>query len=290
MNWPAHDLPYGLNGNYVLPRTFLRSALFSSMRYRGRKRPRVMAKTEIDSYEKLKVYQLNGEQLDGNDLDVLAGCVRCVYETTDLKEAAVSVHFEEKAFLKQVGWQTGGVQRRALAQCLERMRSSGFAFEIVGRDEGQETTKNTSLIFEYTRHTVKNRAAYTVTLNRMIAMQMHRGFSVVNRMQRNLLRENPEAQWLHAFYSTHRASAEKPLSLPAEKLRPLMKRKKMRDDKWRKVLQDGLVALQSATKWECWLLEDGMVQVAKPKRAAEPQAEATPTTTAVQPWGDDDDI
>lgn len=268
MDWPAPSLPYGLNGNYLLPSTFLRTALFSSMRYRGRERPRFAEKTPIACYEKkVTVYQLNGEQLDGNDLDVLAGCVRCIYEAPDLKVAAVSVHFEEKSFLKQMGWKTGGEQRRALEQCLERLRSSGFAFEIVGLADGDEASKNTSLIFEHTRYKKGIRTAYSVTLNRMIAMHMRRGFSIVNRMQRNELRKHPSAQWLHAFFSTHKAAPDNPMKIDAETLRPYMKRTDMRDDKWRAELRKGLEKLQEVTKWECTLSEGGMVTVAKPQRA-----------------------
>jgi hypothetical protein len=151
---------------------------------------------------------------------------------------------------------------------LERLRSSGFAFEIVGLADGDEASKNTSLIFEYTRYKKGIRTAYSVTLNRMIAMHMRRGFSIVNRMQRNELRKNSSAQWLHAFFSTHKAAPDKPATIDAEKLRPYMRRSDMRDDKWRAELREALEKLQEVTKWECTLSKGGMVTVVKPKRAA----------------------
>lgn len=286
MTWPALGLPYGHGTNYPLPFAFVRTAVFSSMRYRGRERPTYAQKTEIARHGGVPVYQLAGEQLDGNDLDVIAGCIRLVYDTGALDHATTSVQFLEKAFLRQLGWKTGGAQRNALVQSLERMRTAVFEIQADDLKDDDGVCQQTTLILDFTRCLDRNRMRYTVTLGGHVSSLMRAGKSLINRAQRNALRENPLAQSLHAFYETHR----QPIPLPETTLRPLMRRDHMRDDKWLKALSVALNDLQKETGWECSLSNTGTVTVDKPKRpsnSSAPKNLASPTTAPLQ---DDDDI
>lgn len=286
--WPDLKLKYGHGENYPLPFAFIRTALFSSMRYRGRERPEYIQKTEVASYGRGTVTQVSGEQLDGNDLDVIAACVRLVYDTGSLEQAVVSVQFNEKEFLRKMGWQTGGAQRNALAQSLHRMQTAVFEFDAVDIDDWDGTGRQSSLILGFTKALDGNRMSYTVTLNGCIASLMRAGWSLVRRSQRNILRDMPLAQSLHAFYSTHSA----PIPLPETKLRPLMLRGRMRDDKWLGSLRAAMAELQAATDWECSLSNTGVVTVKKPKQPAAAVQKTTgrPEAATVQYDEHDDDI
>ncbi|WP_296651702.1 plasmid replication initiator TrfA [Paraburkholderia sp.] len=286
MTWPALSLPYGHGTNYPLPFAFVRTAVFSSMRYRGRERPTYAQKTEIARHGGVPVYQLAGEQLDGNDLDVMAGCIRLVYDTGALDHATTSVQFLEKEFLRQLGWKTGGAQRSALIQSLERMRTAVFEFQADDLKDDNGVCQQTALILDFTRCLDGNRMRYTVTLGGHIASLMRVGKSLVNRSQRNALRDNSLAQSLHAFYETHK----QPIPLPEATLRPLMRRDHMRDDKWLKTLSVALTELQKQTGWECALSSKGTVIVEKPKRPVNPAARQSPALPTPVLSQDDDDI
>jgi hypothetical protein len=285
MAWPTLKLKYGHGENYPLPLTFIRTALFSSMRYRGRERPQYTQKTAIANYSCPPLSQLAGEQLDGNDLDVIAGCIRLVYDANLLEQEAATVQFQEKTFLRQIGWPTGGTQRSALAESLKRMQTAVFEFDAIAPKDGEENRQQTSLIVDFSRSLDGNRMSYSVTLNADIAALMQAGRSLVRRLQRNALRDTPLAQSLHAFYETH----SEPIPLSENKLRPLMARKGKRDDKWRGSLRAAIAAMQAATGWECDLSEAGMVTVKKsgrPRNAVQPAvAQSEPIT---QPAYDDD--
>jgi hypothetical protein len=283
--WPDLKLKYGHGENYPLPFAFIRTALFSSMRYRGRERPEYTQKAEIACYGKGTITQVAGEQLDGNDLDVIAGCIRLVYDAGLLEQAVVSVQFNEKEFLCKMGWQTGGAQRNALAQSLHRMQTAVFEFGAANVKDWDGGSQQASLILGFTKGLDKNRTSYTVTLNGCIASLMRAGWSLVRRSQRNVLRDMPLAQSLHAFYSTHSA----PIPLPESKLRPLMLRGRMRDDKWLGSLRAATAALQAATDWQCMLSDAGVVTVRKPKQPAEAVQKTTgrPEAATVQYEYDD---
>ncbi|MBU9627099.1 hypothetical protein [Burkholderia multivorans] len=286
MTWPALSLPFGHGTNYPLPVVFVRTAVFSSMRYRGRERPTYTRRTEAACYSGPRVYQLSGEQLDGNDLDVIAGCIRLVYDAGSLDQAITSVQFLEKAFLRQLGWKTGGAQRTALVQSLERMRTAVFEFQADDLKDDDGGWRQTTLILDFTRRLDGNRMQYTVTLSGHIASLMQAGKSLINRSQRNALRTNPLAQSLHAFYETHR----QPIPLPEARLRPLMQRDHMRDDKWLKALNCALGELQSATGWQCSLSATGTVTVDKRKPASDSAAGRTAAPAAAASRDEDDEI
>ncbi|NIF43066.1 hypothetical protein F3J14_19660 [Burkholderia sp. Tr-862] len=286
MTWPALSLPYGHGTNYPLPVAFVRTAVFSSMRYRGRERPTYTQRTEIARYGGVPVYQLSGAQLDGNDLDVIAGCIRLVYDASLLDQPTTSVQFLEKAFLRQLGWKTGGAQRTALVQSLERMRTAVFEFHADDLKDDDGVCQQTTLVLDFTRCLDRNRMRYTVTLSGHVALLMRAGKSLVNRSQRNALRDNQLAQSLHAFYETHR----QPIPLPETTLRPLMRRDHMRDDKWLNALSVALTDLQKQTGWECALSSKGTVIVDKPKRPINSAAPKNPASPTPAPSQDEDDI
>lgn len=284
--WPDLKLKYGHGENYPLPFAFIRTALFSSMRYRGRERPEYAKKTEVASYGRSTVAQVSGEQLDGNDLDVIAACIRLVYDAGSLEQSVVTVRFNEKEFLRKMGWQTGGAQRNALAQSLHRMQTAVFEFDVVDVDDRDGACRQGGLILDFMKGLDGNRVSYAVTLNGCIASLMQAGWSLVRRSQRNNLRDMPLAQSLHAFYSTHSA----PIPLPESKLRPLMLRGRIRDDKWLRSLRVAMAKLQTATDWECSLSDTGVVTVKKPKQPAEAvqKAKGRPEAATVQYEYDDD--
>lgn len=286
MAWPTLErLKHGHGENYPLPVAFLRSGLFSSMRYRGRERPQYAEKTEVPTYGGSAISQLSGEQLDGNDLDVIAGCIRHVYDAGALTEDSVTVQFQEKEFLRQIGWKTGGSQRDALAQSLQRMQDATFEFAVISSKHGEKNGLQTSLITNFSRRFDRNRASYCVTLSGDIAPLMQAGWSLVRRMQRNALRDEPLAQALHAFYETH----SQPIPLKEEILRPLMQRNGKRGDKWRGSLQAALTALQAVTKWECELSDKRMVTIGKPEQAKKTNKQpATRPEPVTQPLYDGD--
>ena len=261
--WLSLELPYGASANYPLPYSFVRSAIFTSLQYTGRhERPRYTKQTRLAAYGSVAIYQLSGEQLDGNDLDVLGALINLASNVPRPPTEAISVAIAttEVALLKALGWLTDGSARERLKASLIRMKVATYLFESIGLDSGLHAT---NFVYSLTR-AAKNgsTAKYTIHLNKQLAPLINEGWSLVNKAQRQALHGDTLAQSLHAFYSSHRD----PRPISEATLRPILQREGMRNDKWISALKSSLVRLGAETGWKCgYAAESRWVTVKKQK-------------------------
>lgn len=276
MAWLALDLPHGLNQHFALPYAVVRSAIFASQTYRGAAtRPQYTRKTKLSSYGAVNVYQTAGEQLDQSDGDVFAHLIKLARVGATDEEETVTVRFNADEFLADIQRAAGGSGRRWLKESISRLKGASFLFDIPGLCDSE-----LSLVSELS--TASSRR-FEVLIDLGLSKLFAGGWTLVHGDQRYALRADPLAQFLHAFYASHRAT----MPLKADTLRDLagrgdvysetgeLVRSAMRQDKWLKVLAASLANLHAATGWYACRLDDTgrRVVVAKKEPAAEKKTE-----------------
>lgn len=242
-------LPYGIINNYPVPHAFVRSGMFTSLRYHGRAtRPAFTEQTEIATYCDVHLYQCAGEQLEGNDLDVIGACLNLASRlpVPGPDEASMTVRLEEKGLLKRLGWNQGGQGRNLLERSLERMSKAEFVFDAPSTVEsGKRTTK----LIHHTSRETEGRGKIVwrkIALSTDLIPLTEAGWTLLNQNERIGLKDNPLAQWLHAFYSSH----AKPHPLLPDTIKRLANRGAMPQKKWTATLTEALSVVKKITGWQ----------------------------------------
>jgi hypothetical protein len=115
-----------------------------------------------------------------------------------------------------------------------------------------------------------------VYIDRAIATCLSSGYTLANLEQRRALKDNPLAQWLHGFYSSHRT----PAPMASTALQRLASCDRMRPKVWAEKLTTSLSELSAVTTWKCEFdARSGLVKVDRKLVEVKP--------LPVGPWDDD---
>jgi len=186
---PVVQLPLWPNAIRAVPNTVLRSALFGVIQ-RGRRK--FLDRVAVASIDGLNVRH-TGPRLDQADLDVWEQCLHLA-RTSPLGDR---LEFTSYSFLKAIGRGTGKSQREWLKSALTRLQVS--AVEI----EESRRAYSGQLLRDYARNDQSGR--YVIEVNpKIIALFGQDGWTGLEWEQRQALKRQPLAQWLHGFYSTHK--------------------------------------------------------------------------------------
>lgn len=256
-------LPNVRSGNCPVPYIVVRSSIFSATNYTGRHtRPIHAQPTALAAYGKVALIQECGPQLSPEDFDVFCQIILqfiqqpivCAQGQPD----SFTLMLEERPTLKSLGWVPSGYTRDRLQKSLNRLAQ----VEYVAKDFSEATQ---SYRFKLIEHSVRSgvkggKTGYTVTLSKSLIPLYSQGCALIKPSQRNSLVQDSLAQYLHAFYSSHK----KPYPLSQTTLRKLCLRTEISDRRWTNQLNQALKTLSSVTGWRCYLNEDtNLVSVSK---------------------------
>lgn len=235
----------------ILPNCFVRSGLFGISKSSGNillKRKKIPCAAGIDI-----VY--TGPVLVQSDFDVWYGLLSLSKAQCDRHV----VNFGTKPLLSMLGRSTGKSDREWLKGVIAKL--SATTIEVSFGD----VTYGGSLIDEFVRDETTGR--YAVRLNKKLAnLFAPNAWSAIDFQVRSKLRHKPLAQWLHAFYSTHRT----PLEYGVEKIMCICGSESMELYAFRQCLREALDAVATVTGWKCVInKESDTVAVRKLQEIAE---------------------
>lgn len=234
--WPEH-----VRG---VPNSILRSALFGAIRRGKRAYQEGVKKASVKGVTVLHT----GPQLDQADLDVWEQCLHLA-RTGGL---GVKIKFTGNGFLKAIGRGTGKSQHEWLKSVLRRLMTS-----LVELEDGKKAYAGQLLQHWYRDEETGH---HVMELNPKIAAIYGRdGWTQIEREQRQALKKQPLAQWLHGFYCTHAA----PFEYKVETLHRLCGSEADELKHYREKLRKALDAVSEATGW-VWEIDDAdLVQINK---------------------------
>lgn len=233
-----------LPGIRGLPNAILRSALFGAIR-RG-KRP-FLQREKIASVDGVTVMQ-TGPRLDQADLDVWERCLHLA-RTGGL---GAWVQFSTYAFLKSIDRSAGGKDVEWLKGAFARLSST-----VVEVKDGQRAYFG-PLIKQGARD--DGTGHYAVEINpAILSLFGADGWSAIELDQRRALKNQPLAQWLHGFYSSHAA----PFPLRIETVHRLCgsENASMRD--FKRELKTAMQKLELVTGWSWEISDTGLLEIQK---------------------------
>ncbi|MBK3779847.1 hypothetical protein G3A43_06240 [Paraburkholderia aspalathi] len=256
----------------ALPYEFARSALFAAQPANLKVRRVFTAETEIASVQGFKIFQRTGKQLTQAEQTLWLELLKLALKQRDQPDSSrIPVFFTANGMLKVLGKSQDSKNRAALRASLNLL---GDARIRVQRADGADWTAN--LIDIGTRPTNSD-VTMAVYIDRAIATCLSSGYTLANLEQRRALKDNPLAQWLHGFYSTHRT----PAPMPSMALQRLASCDRMRPRIWTEKLMTSLGEVSAVTGWRCEFdVRSGLVKVDRKLAAAKVQAAG--------PWDDDD--
>lgn len=258
----------------ALPYEFARSALFAAQPANLKARRVFTKETEIASVQGFRIFQRTGKQLTQAEetlwLELLKLALR---QQADPQGSRIPVYFTANGMLKVLGKAQDSKNRAALRASLNLL---GDARIRVQREDGADWTANLIDIGTKPKDTDLTMAVF---IDRAIATCLSSGYTLANLEQRRALRDNPLAQWLHGFYSTHRL----PAPMHSGALQRLSSCEKMRTRLWEAKLVAALAELAAVTGWKCEY--DGRLAIVKIDRRLTQEKVVAPAA-----WDDDDDI
>lgn len=226
----------------ALPYEFARSALFAAQPANLKVRKVFTKETEIASVQGFKIYQRTGKQLTQAEETLWLELLKLALKQEDDGRASrIPVFFTANGMLKVLGKSQDSKNRAALRASLNLL---GDARIRVEREDGADWTANLIDIGTKPKDSDVTMAVY---IDRAIATCLSSGYTLANLEQRRALKDNPLAQWLHGFYSSHRAPA--PIHFSA--LQRLSSCDKMRPKQWVEKLKAALSDLSCVTNWHC---------------------------------------
>jgi hypothetical protein len=227
-----------------LPNDVLRSALFgvAARLYKH--------ETQIASVQGVDVYLVRGYRPTQEHLDVWEHCLKLATEHGTGKQ----IRFTAYSFLKAIGRNTGKTEYiwlketiNDLAGCLVRVSNGRHSYFGTLIQDGFRDEKT---------------GEYIISVNERLALLFCGGnWTALNSDERKQLRRQPLAQWLHAFYSTHK----EPHGYKVETIRQLCGSETGEMRKFRQMLRRALASLARATGWRCWIDENDLVHIEKAK-------------------------
>lgn len=182
-NWPS-----AIRGT---PNACLRSALFAGIQ--GKERMAYKKRTLLAAVDGIEVRYL-GIQLNQSDLDVWMQIVHLSRQQLP----GFSVIFSAHALLTALGRGSGKSQHEWLKESMARLGGAFVEITFHGRDAFGEKG-----FLRYYRDERTQR--YVVELTESMLRLFEEGYTYIEFEQRQKLRKQPLALWLHGFLSSHAA-------------------------------------------------------------------------------------
>jgi hypothetical protein len=250
----------------ALPYEFARSALFAAQPANLKVRRVFTAETEIASVQGFKIFQRTGKQLTQAEETLWLELLKLALKQRDTPESTrIPVFFTANGMLKVLGKSQDSKNRAALRASLNLL---GDARIRVQRADGADWTAN---LLDWGSKPKDSDVTMAVYIDRAMATCLSSGYTLANLEQRRALKDNPLSQWLHGFYSTHRA----PTPMYAEALQRLSSCDKMRPKVWAGKLTQSLAELAVVTGWQCeYDIRSGVVKI--DRKLATPKAKKLP--------------
>lgn len=220
-----------------VPNSVLRSALFGAVK-RGRRA--FMQGEPLAAVEGVAVL-FTGPRLDQADLDVWEQCL-LLARTSGL---GTRIQFSAHGFLKDIGRSTGGKDMEWLRNAFRRLASS-----VVEIKDGKRAYFGPMI-----HHGIRDDETghYVIEINPAIAkLYGSDGWSQVEWDQRQALKKQPLAQWLHGFYTSH----AKPYPMKVETIHRLSGSENSQMAGFRRELRGAMEKLSAATGWT-WEIDAG---------------------------------
>lgn len=246
-NLAANDsaqLPLWPDAVRGVPNSILRSALFGAIK----KGPRAfLQRQQLGALEGVTVL-FTGPRLDQADLDVWEQCLHLA-KTEGLGSR---IHFSAQGFLRAIDRATGGRNVDWLKGAFARLSSS-----VVEIKDGKRAYFG-AMISEGCRNDETGHYALEINTS-IVRLYGVDGWSQIEWHQRQALKGQPLAQWLHGFYSTHAA----PFRLKVETLHRLSGSEAAQLKHFRAELRDALSKVTAATTWQCDIEDNDLVRIDK---------------------------
>lgn len=240
----AAGLPDWPERSRGIPNGALRSSLFGVVRKGARD---YLKRQRIASLEGLTLV-FNGPRLTQYHLDVWEQCLHIAR----LDGTGKIIRFTAYSFLKSIGRNTGKSDREWLKGALLDLASS-----VVEISDGRRAYFG-PLIHHGVRDEVTKE--YVVEINPRLALLYGvDGWTRIEFSQRQALRKQPLAQWLHGFYSTH----ARPYAYKVETIRRLCGSETRELFHFRAELRDALAKLSIATGWSCSIDAQDLLHIGK---------------------------
>ena len=236
-SWPA-----SMRGT---PNACLRSALFAGIQ--GNERIAYKKRTLLAAVDGIEVRYL-GVQLNQSDLDVWMQIVHLSRQQLP----GFSVTFSAYAMLSSLGKGTGKSQHEWLKESMARLGGAFVEITFNGRDTFGEKG-----FLRYYRDEMTQR--YVVELTESMLHLFEDGYTYIEFEQRQKLRKQPLALWLHGFLSSH--AAPYPLKITTIHRLSGSGAKTLRDFKYR--LRKALEALIAIGNLESFEVTDDSVKIKK---------------------------
>ncbi len=227
-----------------LPNSVIRSALFGLTQKEAVKKHEVV----LASVDGISVTLVRGKSLLQHHMDVWEHCLRLAREQGTGKRILFSAHSFLGAIERSKGKSDHEWLRQVfydLAACLVRItdgRYSYFGTLIQGGSRDEATGQ------------------YFIEVNQKLALLYGHGqWTQINAEQRKALGKHPLAQWLHAFYSSHR----EPYRYKVLTIKGLCASEAGELYKFRQLLRKALARLSTMTGWHCEIDGNDCVVIVK---------------------------
>ncbi len=227
-----------------IPNGALRSSLFGAIRKGPRK---FLKRTTLHSVNGLTIV-FNGPRLSQSDLDVWQHCLHLAR----INGIGCRIRFTAYSFLKAIGRTTGKSDREWLKGVLLDLASS-----VVEINDSKRAYFGPLI-----HHGIRDdeTGEYLIEVNPRVALLYGAdGWTQIEWAQRQALRRQPLAQWLHGFYSTH----TEPYPYKVETLRRLAGSENEHLFSFRQELRTAMLKVAEVTGWSWWIAEADLVHVAK---------------------------
>lgn len=242
---PLKSLPTWPTAIRGTPNACLRSALFAGIQ--GNERIAYKKRTLLASVDGIEVRYL-GVQLNQSDLDVWMQIVHLSRQQLP----GFNVTFSAYAMLAALGRGTGKSQHEWLKETMARLGGAFVEITFQGRDAFGEKG-----FLRYYRDELTHR--YVVELTESMLRLFEDGYTHIEFEQRQKLRKQPLALWLHGFLSSH--AAPYPLKLQTLYKLSGSSTQNIRDFKLR--MRRALQALVKIGTLENFEIDDDTVKVKK---------------------------
>ena len=227
-----------------IPNGALRSSLFGAIRKGPRK---FLKRTQLQSVNGLTIV-FNGPRLSQSDLDVWEHCLHLAR----INGTGCRIRFTAYSFLKAIGRNTGKSDREWLKGVLLDLASS-----VVEINDSKRAYFGPLI-----HHGIRDdeTGEYVIEVNPRVALLYGAdGWTQIEWAQRQALRRQPLAQWLHGFYSTH----AEPYPYKVETLRRLAGSENEHLFSFRQELRTAMSKVAEVTGWAWRIVEADLVHVAK---------------------------
>lgn len=282
VGWLPEVLP-PLPSTSMIPNVLARCSLFAARTGRGREGKVLYRKrTLLAAYGGYEIWQEGGsQQLTQDHLDIWLMLIKASYENpVNENDKTVTVSFGYREMLRALGRTAGGSDMTWLRDKLTELRMATYRITC------NEKVTVTGLVHKFSQERSAD-GRYEVLLDAELRNLFSAGWTQLSLTHRLSLAGRTSAhvlaQWLHAFYSTHRS----PVPLGANKIQVLCGRAEMEAGKFNKLLQEALRLINDSTLgWQC-SLEGGLVSVKKPNQ---PKAAKVTKKLSAPPTDGDSDI